>query len=61
MKRKALSLNDIADAYDREHSGRKARTLPIEDVMKWANQHPTLFVIRKGYYYWRDDQEQRSQ
>ena len=33
---KELTWFDLADLYDRHHSGRKARTLPMEIVMKWA-------------------------
>ena len=48
MKGPALTWDDLADIYDEETSGRKARTLPMEDVFHWAeNQTERFFVDPK--------------
>lgn len=49
---KQLTWDDLADAYDKEHSGRKARTLPMEYVFEWAGKQTDKFhVDKEGYLY----------
>ena len=46
---KALTWEDLADVYDKENNGRKARTLPMDDVFKWfAKQKDKYKVIKEG-------------
>ena len=42
---KALTWDDLADAYDKTHSGRKARTLPMDTVLKWAECQTDKYKI----------------
>lgn len=46
----ALSWDDIADEYDKTHSGRKARTLPMDKVREWASKSE-LFSIENDYFF----------
>lgn len=41
----ALTLDDIADLYDEYHSGRPARTLPMERVLDWAEKQTDLIYV----------------
>ena len=40
-----LTWNDLADLYDRQHTGRKARTLPMDHVFEWAEKQPDRFIV----------------
>ena len=40
-----LTWNELADLYDKEHSGRKARTLPMDKVFEWAEKQTTRFYV----------------
>ena len=43
-----LTWDDLADAYDEEHSSRPARTLRMETVFEWATkQHDKFFFSSK--------------
>lgn len=33
---RALSWNDLANDYDKDHNNRKARTLPMDSIFNWA-------------------------
>jgi hypothetical protein len=48
MITKALTWNELADKYDVEHSGRKARTLPMDHVFSWAEKQKDRFVINES-------------
>jgi len=37
---KKLTMDDLATIYDKAVGGRKARTLPMETVLKWAEKQP---------------------
>lgn len=60
MKRKAATWDELATAYDRVHTGRKARTLPLDVVWKWALTSPE-FVMLKGIMYWKDERRQQDE
>jgi hypothetical protein len=49
-RQKKCSLEDLATAYDTAHSGRKARTLPFDVVIKWAKESGH-YIIRRGCFY----------
>jgi len=42
-----LTWNELADEYDAVHSGRPARTLPMELVYSWAETQLDKFVVRE--------------
>jgi len=42
---KALTWDDLANLYDKTHSGRPARTLPMEKVFDWAKQQEDKFWV----------------
>lgn len=47
-KLRPLTWNDLAYHYDNEGGGsRKARTLPMETVLKWALSQPKRFKYNK--------------
>jgi len=62
-KSKALTWNDLANLYDKEHSGRKARTLDMNTVFQWAERQTnkfyvdpntdTIHLIKTGENKWR--------
>jgi len=39
----ALTWSELANIYDSTHTGRKARTLPLDNVFAWAQQQTELF------------------
>lgn len=43
-KPKTLTWDELATIYDQRHNGRKARTLPMEDVATWALTQPDIVV-----------------
>jgi hypothetical protein len=47
MSKQPLTWNELAELYDKVHSGRKARTLPMEKVFEWAEQQPKRFRVGK--------------
>lgn len=47
MNSKALTWDELADIYDKEHYGRKARTLPMDTIFKWAEKQHDRFHIDK--------------
>jgi len=50
-----LTWNELAALYDAEHSGRKARTLPMEYVADWAERKTEMFhVSEDGSFYLKD-------
>lgn len=57
---KPLTLNKIADEYDKHSRGRKARTLPIETVLNWAEIRTDLFTVRDDYFY-RVEEEKNNE
>lgn len=56
MKRRAVTWDELATAYDKTYSGRKARTLSMDTVWKWALTSPQ-FIMMKGNLYWKDERE----
>ena len=52
---KALVWGEIADFYDSKHTGRKARTLPMDAVFNWAKTQPEIeFDEEQGVLFWRN-------
>ena len=46
---KALSWDELAEIYDKEHNfGRPARTLSMDYVFKWAEEQKGLQVMDDG-------------
>ena len=45
MISEALTWNELADIYDKEHKGRPARTLPMDDIFTWAEEQENRFYI----------------
>lgn len=39
-----LTWDQLADHYDSNNSGRRARTLPMEKVFEWAENNTKLFI-----------------
>lgn len=51
-----LTWEELADIYDSEHNGRKARTLPMGSIFEWAERQPHRFrVDDDGYLYRREE------
>ena len=51
-QKEALTWEELATLYDAAHSGRPARTLPMDSVFRWAEQQPDRFVVdADGYLY----------
>ena len=47
-----LTWNELADIYDKNKGGRRARTLPMDKVFEWAESHKELFRMDdEGYLY----------
>jgi|WetSurSiteA1Bulk_404760.scaffolds.fasta_scaffold26172_5 hypothetical protein len=46
---KALTWDDLATIYDKSHSGRnrRARTLPMDYIFKWAKNQKDKFHVKK--------------
>jgi len=44
---KALTWDNLADIYDKTNHGRKARTLPMDEVFKWAERQKDKFHVKK--------------
>mgnify|MGYP003524898375 CR=1 FL=1 len=50
--KKQLTMDEIADIYDKKQPGRKARTLPMERVLSWAEKRTDIFGIdEEGCFY----------
>lgn len=46
---KALTWDKLAKEYDKTHSDRPARTLPMDNVFEWAEKQTEVFkVLEKG-------------
>lgn len=45
FEERALTWNDLAEIYDLYHSGRPARTLPMNTILNWAEKQEDKFVI----------------
>jgi hypothetical protein len=45
MVGKALTWDELANIYDKEHSGRPARTLPMDVVFTWAEKQVDRFYV----------------
>jgi hypothetical protein len=43
----ALTWDQLADEYDKVHSGRKARTLQMESIFAWAEKQTDKFMVSK--------------
>lgn len=44
-KGQGITWNELANVYDKHHSGRKARTLPMDTVLDWALARKDLFYV----------------
>lgn len=44
-KSPALTWDELADIYDRENAGRRARTLPMKTIFAWAEDQPKRFHV----------------
>ena len=44
---KALTWENLADIYDKETNGRKARTLLMNDIFEWAQEQKDRFKVTK--------------
>jgi len=42
---KPLTWDDLANFYDESHSGRPARTLPMEKIFDWAKRQEGRFWV----------------
>lgn len=42
---KALLWDELADEYDKYHSNRKARTLPMDHVFEWAEKKQDKYLV----------------
>ncbi len=42
---KSLTWEELASKYDASNSGRPARTLPMDDIFKWAEQNKDVFYV----------------
>lgn len=42
---KALTWEELANIYDKEHNGRKARTLPMDAIFEWAERRTDKFQV----------------
>jgi hypothetical protein len=47
MNTKALTWDELANIYDKEHSGRKARTMSMDTIFKWAERQTDKFKVSK--------------
>ena len=45
MISKALTWDELADIYDKEHKDCPARTLPMDDIYTWAEEQEDRFYI----------------
>ena len=45
---KALSWDELATEYDKNHSGRPARTLPMDTIWEWAEKQTEKFKVKKS-------------
>ena len=47
---KSLTWDELANIYDLKHSGRPAKTLPMNTIFKWAEKQTEKFYIdpKKG-------------
>ena len=51
---KKVTWDELANLYDKCHT-RRARTLPMEQVFKWAEQNTAQFYVDKeGYLYFKE-------
>lgn len=44
---KELTWDDLANAYDSEHNGTKARVLPMDKIFDWAEKQKKRFKVTK--------------
>ena len=49
----ALTWDELAEEYDKVHSGRKARTLEMDFVFKWAEKQTDKFVVSPAGFIFR--------
>jgi len=47
MKGRKLTWDELANYYDKYHTGRPARTLPMDYVWDWASKKKNLFFVDK--------------
>jgi hypothetical protein len=45
---KALTWDDLANEYDKSHTERPARTLPMDYVFEWAEKQTDKFKVSKN-------------
>lgn len=51
MNNKPLTWNEVADIYDAKHTGRKARTLPMDVVFDWVAEQDDFYIGDDDYLY----------
>lgn len=50
-----LTWEQLADLYDAQGGGRRARTLPMDTIFAWAERQKDRFRLdAEGYIYLRD-------
>ena len=52
-----MTWDDMADLYDRNFGGRRARTLPMETVADALLRADLVRIDREGYYYEAGEEE----
>jgi len=52
-RNKPLTFDDLANIYDLCHSGRPARTLPLDYVTKWATKSKLIRYDKKKDLFFR--------
>ena len=51
-KLKALTWKELADLYNKSNNGRRAQTLPMDNIFSWAEKQTDKFILDKyGYLY----------
>lgn len=45
--KKELTWDELGNIYDKQHRGRRARTLPFDTIFNWAKGRKDLFTLTK--------------
>ena len=57
---KPITWNELATLYDSVHSGRPARTLPMDKVFEWAAGLPKQFHVAEDGTLFHAKEEERN-
>jgi len=49
----SLTWDELANEYDKVHTGRKARTLPMKTIFNWAAKQTDKFVVSPAGFIFR--------